>query len=161
MTDAPLVTQQNLPPVPPKIRERIIRGEYIDFVTLLPKTMFSGSTEPDSSTFFTVQLAPNSGDASIRPAAKPRKIASFANWMEAWNIYLAVCIDHMPSCAPSLIAYQCIITSASTQYPLESWLNYDVQFRTLAASHASIRWDIHHTDLWFHCVMPPGTQQAR
>ena len=32
---------QYLPPVPSRIRERIIKGEFIDFVTLLPKAMFS------------------------------------------------------------------------------------------------------------------------
>ena len=32
------------------------------------------------------------------------------------------------SCAPSLTAYQCIITSASVSYTLQSWLNHDVQF---------------------------------
>ena len=107
--------QQHLPPVPPKIRERIIKGEFIDFVTLLPKAMFSSRTEPDSATSFTVQLPSNSGDISVRPNTKPKRIMSFSIWMEAWNIYLAICIDHMPSRVPSLVAYQRIITSASIQ----------------------------------------------
>ena len=106
-----------LPPVPPKVRERIIKGEYIDFATLLPKAMFSSSMKPESSTSFTFQLPSNSEDISVCPATKPKSIMSFSNWMEAWNIYLAVCIDHMPFRAPSLIAYQRIITSASIQYP--------------------------------------------
>ena len=41
-----------------------------------------------------------------------QKITTFSSWMEAWNVYLAVYTDHMPSQAPSLVAYQCIITSA-------------------------------------------------
>ena len=40
----------------------------------------------------------------------------------------------LPACAPQLVAYQRIITSASIHYPLSVWLNYDVQFRTLAVS---------------------------
>ena len=150
-----------LPPVPPKVRERIIKGEYIDFATLLPKAMFSSSTGPESSTSFTFQLPSNSGDISVRPATRPKSITSFSNWMEAWNIYLAVCIDHMPFRAPSLIAYQRIITSASIQYPLESWLSYDVQFRTLAAADPSLRWDIRHADLWLQCVTHSSAQQSR
>ena len=94
-----------LPPVSPKIREHIIKGEFIDFVILLPKAMFSSSMEPDCVASFTVQLPFSSGDISVRPATKPKTITSFSNWMEAWNIFLAVCIDHMPSCAPSLVAY--------------------------------------------------------
>ena len=90
-------TDQLLPPVPPRIRERIIKGEYIDFATLIPNIMFSSSLELDSSTSFTVQLPHNNGNLSVHPTAKTRKIMSFSSWMEAWNVYLAVCIDHMSS----------------------------------------------------------------
>ena len=131
-------TDQLLPPVPPRIRERIIKGEYIDFATLLPNIIFSSSLELDSSTSFTVQLPHINGNLSVDPTAKTRKITSFSYWMEAWNVYLAVCIDHMPSRAPSLVAYQRIITSVNTLHPLESWLHYDVQFRTLAASNSTL-----------------------
>jgi len=120
--------QQSLPPVPSRVKERIIKGEYIDFASLLPKAMFSSSTDPDLPGLVTVHLPSSSEDISVRPATKPKKITSFSSWMEAWNVYLAVIIEHMPSRAPSLVAYQRIITSASVQYPLESWLNYDVQF---------------------------------
>ena len=106
-------TDQLLPPVPPRIRERIIKGEYIDFATLLPKAMFSDSSEPDGSTSFTVQLPNSTGDFSVCQTPKAKKITSFLSWMEAWNIFLAVCIDLMPSRAPSLVAYQRIITSTN------------------------------------------------
>ena len=59
--------------------------------------------------------------------------------MEAWNIYLSIVIDYTPARAAELVAYQCIITSASIQYPIAAWLNYDVQFRTLAASDPALR----------------------
>ena len=45
-----------LPPVPLKVREHIIKVEYIDFVTLLSKAMFSSSTEPEGTTSFIFQL---------------------------------------------------------------------------------------------------------
>ena len=45
-------------------------------------------------------------------------------------------------------------------YPLQSWLNYDVQFRTLAASNPSLRWDTHHHDLWLQCITPSSIQQS-
>ena len=34
----------SLPPVTPRIRDKIISGEFVYFATLLPNTMFSGST---------------------------------------------------------------------------------------------------------------------
>ena len=110
------VHQPSLPPVPPKIREKIIKGDFIDFTTLLTKVMFSSRTESS----FTFQLPDSGGELSLHPSTKPKRITSFSNWMEAWNVYLAVCINHTPSRAPSLVAYQHIIASASLQHPLES-----------------------------------------
>ena len=153
-------TDQLLPPVPLRIREWIIKGEYIDFAMLLLKAMFSGGSEPDCSTSFTVQLPNSTGDFSVRQTPKAKKITSFSSWMEAWNIFLAVWIDHMPSKAPSLVAYQHIITSANNLYPLESWLDSDVQFRTLAASNPSLRWDTGHPDLWLQCLTPLSAQKS-
>ena len=86
---------QTLPPIPAKIKERIIRGEYIDFTTLIPKAMLSSNVEPEHPTSFTVQLPSGSGDFSLHPSAKGRKITSFSSWMEAWNVYLAIRVDHI------------------------------------------------------------------
>ena len=80
--------------------------------------------------------------------------------MEAWNIFFAICIDHTRFRAVELASYQCIITSASTQYPPMAWLNYDVQFYTLAASDPSIRWDKCHTDLWLQCMSTSKSTQS-
>ena len=151
----------SLPPVTPRIREKIISGEFIDFATLLPNAMFSGSTGTETSKSLTVQLTPVGNDLSVRPQPSAKKINSFASWMEAWNIYLAILINHSPARAPQLVAYQRIITSASTQYPLAAWLNYDIQFRTLAASDTSLRWDTRHTDLWLQCVTAPSLSTIR
>ena len=60
-----------------------------------------------------------------------------------------------PSCAPHLIAYQWIITSANSQHPLHAWLSYDMRFRTKAANDLSLRWGIRDLDLWLECF--PGT----
>ena len=152
--------QQSLPPVPAKIKERIIKGEYIDLTTLLPKAMLSSNVEPDHPGSLTLQLPSGPSNFTVQPAAKGRKITSFSSWMEAWNIYLAIRVDFAPSSAPSLIAYQRIITSASVSYPLQSWLNYDVQFRMLAASNPSLRWDTRHHDLWLQCITPSSVQQS-
>ena len=142
----------SLPPVPPRIKEKIISGEFIDLATLLPKAMFLGSIEPETSKSLTAHLTPTGNDLSVWPQPSSKKISSFVSWMEAWNIYLAIIINHSPARAPQLVAYQRIITSASIHYPLSAWLNYDVQFRTLAALDPLIRWDIRHTDLWLQCV---------
>ena len=81
--------------------------------------------------------------------------------METWNTYLVILINLFPVRAPELVAYQRIITSASIQYPLAAWLNYDIQFRTLAASDPFLRWDTRHTELWLQCVTAPSLPTIR
>ena len=151
----PSLPQPTLPPIPARIQEKIARGEYIDFTALLAKSMF-GAPESQSQTF-TLQLSPSGDNYSIQSPTTTtnRKITSFAIWMEAWNVYLAVRMSINPSCAPHLIAYQRIITSANSQHPLHTWLSYDMRFRTKAANDPSLRWDIRDLDLWLECF--PGT----
>ena len=122
--------------------------------------MLSSNVEPDHPGSLILQLPSGPSDFMVQPAAKGRKVASFFSWMEAWNVYLAIRVDFAPSCAPSLIAYQHIITLASVSYLLQSWLNYDVQFRMLTASNPSLRWDTHHHDLWLQCITPSSVQQS-
>ena len=86
--------------------------------------------------------------SQFAPQQLLQNISSFSAWMEVWNIYLAILIDHAPARAPQLVTYQQIITSASNRYPLTAWLNYDVRFCISAASDLSLRWDVGLTDLW-------------
>ena len=140
----------SLPAVPSRPKDKIISGEF-DFTSLLSRAMFLGTHSFEPSKFIIFHLNPEKDDFSICPTPPPCKISSFLTWMEAWNIYLAILIDHAPARAPQLVAYQRIITSVSNQYPLVAWLNYDVPFCTLAASDPSLRWDMQLADLWLEC----------
>ena len=134
----PSLLQSTLPPIPARIQEKITKGEYIDFTALSSKSTF-GAPEFQSQTL-TLQLS-SAGDCySIRSptATANKKITSFAVQMEAWNVYLAVCVSINPSCAPHLISYQWIITLANSQHPLQAWLSYDMRFRTKAANDPSL-----------------------
>lgn len=50
-------TQSSLPPVPLRIRDQIIQGEFMKFCSLLSKAMLIGSSEPETNRSLTVQLA--------------------------------------------------------------------------------------------------------
>jgi len=54
----------------------------------------------------------------------------------------------MPARAAKFVTYQCIIISASIQYPTAAWMNHDIQFCMLATSDLTLHWDVQHTDLW-------------
>ena len=121
--------------VPTSIQQRIVRGEFIDFNTLLPEVMFS-----------TANITP-SPNATCSTSQTPR-INSFSSWLDAWNIYIATVVAHNPSRAAELLGYQRLIYSASKHFSTSAWLNYDMQFRTLAASNPQLQWNLHHSELW-------------
>ena len=52
----PTLMYVSLPPAPLQVKEKIISGEVVDFDTLLPSAMFSGSIGADASKSLTVQL---------------------------------------------------------------------------------------------------------
>ena len=82
-------------------------------------------------------------------------------WMQAWNIYLSVIRCHNPTKALEMISYQNLICSANALLPLQSWLQYDAKFRTLAASDPFLRWDQRHPDLWLECLALSNKEQQR
>ena len=137
---------QHLPvPVPVELQQQIIRGEFIDFATLIHKTSF-------------VEPAQTQNDTQ-HYKHKPPAITSFSLWMQAWNIYLSVMLTHNTARALELIGYQRIITSANQSLPLKAWLQYDGQFRTLAASNPHLRWDLRHPELWYEAMATANTQK--
>ena len=124
-----------LPPVPTSIQQRIVRGEFIDFNTLLPEVMFSTAN---------ITSSPN----ATRSTSQTLRINSFSTWLDVWNIYIATVVAHNPSRAAELLGYQRLIHSASKHFSTSAWLNYDMQFRTLAASNPQLQWNLHHSELW-------------
>ena len=126
---------QSLPPVPLAVQQRILKGEFIDFNSLLPEVMFS-----------TAITAPSTN--ASRSTIPPTRINSFSSWLDAWNVYIAIIVAQNPSRASELLEYQRLIHSASKHFSTPAWLNYDVQFRTLAASNPQLRWNSRHPELW-------------
>ena len=70
------------------------------------------------------------------------RITSFSTWLDAWNIYIATIVAHNPATALELLEYQHLIHSATF-----TWLKYEAQFGTLAASNPILRWDLRHSEL--------------
>ena len=116
--------------------------------------MLSSNVEPDHPGSLTLQLPSGPSDFMVQPAAKGRKITSFSSWRR----------HGMSTLQYGLILHQyghlAQRTSASVSYLLQSWLNYDVQFRMLAASNLSLRWDTRHHDLWLQCITQSCVQQS-
>ena len=145
------------PPIPDKIKQRIVRGEYIDFDSLLPEAMYPARYGAKHTPEFTLRLLQEAsieeGEVVIaqqKPASR-RTIRDLVTWMEAWNLYAQVLVAAFPTLAPALLAYQSIICSASSRFPARMWLRYDQRFRASAAADSTIRWDLKHNELWLEC----------
>ena len=145
------------PPLPDRMKQRILRGEYIEFDSLLPESLYPARYGASPSPAFTLRLSNDpsaeTGDVVIaqqKPASK-RSIADLPAWMEAWNLYAQVLVASFPERASSLLAYQAIICSASVRFAPRCWLRYDHRFRASAAADSTIRWDIKHNELWLEC----------
>lgn len=163
-TSTPTAPLTQPPPLPDKVRQKIVRGEYIDLDTLLPESLYPARHGLSPSPSFTLRLSSDSssadGDVVIaqqKPAAK-RTIRDLPSWMEAWNVYIQVVVQQHPARALSMLAYQSIICAASISFPPRCWLRYDQRFRACAAADTTIRWDRKHNDLWLECFTQPLAQ---
>ncbi len=147
-TTPPLIVPPTAPPaVPGKLRQRIVRGEYIDFDCLLPENMFPSRFGVPSGPAFTLKLSADYAQGSDgvvvahqRPASK-RSVMDLSSWLEAWNIYVAILVNQFPQRAASLLAYQRIISQASIHAAPQAWFRYDSRFRALAAEARTTPWD--------------------
>ena len=157
--DQPLVQQ---PPVPTKIKQRILRGEFVDFDALLPEALYPIKHGASPSHSFSLRLStdPTTDGDMVIAQPKPitrRTVRDLPSWLEAWNIYIALLVSQYPARAPSLLAYQRIICHASLHFSPTHWLKYDARFRACAAEDKTLRWDVKHNDLWLECFTHPAT----
>ena len=153
-TTAPPVQQ---PPIPDKIKQRILRGEYIEFDSLLPESLYPARYGASPSPAFILRLSNDTsaddGDVVIaqhKHVAK-RSVSDLASWMEAWNLYVQILVAAYPQRAPALLAYQAIICGASSRFAPRLWLRYDQRFRASAAADSTLRWDVRNNELWLEC----------
>ena len=82
-------------PVPPRPRERIVRGEFVQFDDLLLESMSNTADEP-------LNLAVI-GDGHLRihrsSTEIKRRVCNLGTWLEAWTVFCRVLVDAAPELA--------------------------------------------------------------
>ena len=136
-------------PVPPRLRARIVRGEFVQFDDLLLESMSNTADEP-------LNLAVI-GDGHLRihrsSTEIKRRVCNLGTWLEAWTVFCRVLVDAAPELAPDVLQYQSIITEASAKYSEDAWLTYDRRFRmALAAQPQRFAWGVIDPNLWQSCM---------
>ena len=147
----------DLPVLPPRLRDRIVRGEFTELSDLLPESLgFEGDHDVmqlDVGAGRSVELVPKS---SHRQPAK-RHIYDLATWVEAFTTYSRVLADASPQLAGDLWAYQAIIVDANVRFHNDAWLSYDRKFRMAKASLPHrYSWSVIDPNLWQSCLTGRG-----
>ena len=130
-----------------KTRKAILKGEYVDFVSLLHENSTASSTISDLLTL-TVngESLPISFPSQRR--AKKVPIDSFDRWLSAFSVFSTVLLSAFPHRAVEMFAYLSIIQSAHKKFLGLSWLAYDIDFRRRAAQDPTLTWSKIHPQLY-------------
>lgn len=140
---------EGLPPLPAKIVWAVEKGDYVDFVELLPKKP-SMEDQPITELAENVILV-----TQVKQMAKKRPIKDIETWMEAFCTFAAIRSKN-PECMADLLAYGASIARGARDYGGSSWLSYDFQFRRLAAAKKLTRgWGQKDVALWNDTFLKP------
>ena len=128
-----------LPPIPDKIRAKIIRGEFIDLSTLLPGNLLHAATR---------KREPHDHARSSCSYKQAVEITDFTAWLEAWSSYASVVASYFPTAAPRMFQF---LAGKNRKFKLNAWLQYDTEFRLRLSLSKSLRFDAVDSELWATC----------
>ena len=106
-----------------KVKAKIWSNEYLDFGTLL-------SFSPNNQKY-SLSLASSDGETTrphltLEPSQPVKKIQTVNQWLSAFNIFVAIYSEKIPTDTPKLMKY-CEIVGDIAAKPGD-WLYYDEQF---------------------------------
>lgn len=104
-----------LPPVPAKVVEKILRGQFIDMAELLRDKM---EVERRRS-----KLESASASASARPAR--REVPDLLSWVQCFGVFASVIASKYPERTTQLLAYQATIICEARRCGRGGWQGYD------------------------------------
>ena len=98
----------SLPPMPERLRTKILKREYVDFNNLLLDNMYPHPSHASSHQNFTLAYNPQDSTSLtfVLSQRKKRCIDGLSSWLEAWNVYFHTTLAQFPHLAPDLLAYQ-------------------------------------------------------
>ena len=129
-----------------KTRKAIVKGEYVDFVSLLHE---NSTASPTAHDLLTLTVNRESLPISFPSQRRARKvpIESFDRWLSAFSVFSIVLLSTFPHRAVKMFSYLNIIQSAHKKFLGLSWLAYDVDFRRRAAQDPTLPWSKIHPQL--------------
>ena len=134
-------------PLPRRMTDRILSGEFINLSDLLPNVISSGilTTRP------TMQLEVGEGGMRVVEGTcqpRGRHVHDLSTWLEAYTVYMQVMLQAAPHRTHELLGYQSLIIKANRRFQPAAWLNYDRSFCQFAAANPLSKWDNIEANLW-------------
>ena len=124
-----------LPVLKKEFLKLIENDEYVDFDKMIPKKLNEKSRENAEGFNVSMHITTNGELNCTRKST--RKIKTYLQWMEVWNLFVQAKLHYQPDMAYELLAYQKIITVMATKYHFPAVYDYDVDIRTLIAAEKS------------------------
>jgi hypothetical protein len=122
--------------VPPKLAQRIWRGEFIEMAELLPEKL--GQSDEANK---------KAGEGETRKRKRSR-VSNALQWVECFNSYISVVAQQQPARVTDLLGYVSLIVHAARKFKGEGWVQYDRNFRRHAETHPATKWAEANTSLW-------------
>ena len=140
----PFVVGPGYSPVPYKVVAQIVAGKFINLEDLLPENI--SVQEPEPQVMLDGRLFYSPG-----PKRAKRQINDVTTWVEAFTIFSLILDSYFPHRWTDLLKYKLLILRTYRQFSGSAWLNYDREFRELAAAENCTTWAVMNVQLYnFH-----------
>ena len=148
---------------PQNIREKIWRGEFIDFNVLVDSQdnatqVMQDAAEQERANLTVAQVE---GMWVLKPFTPPppppkNKIFSIEAWTNAFLVYMSIYIEAHPASVHDLLKYCHLIRSAASRYHGFGWRDYDTEFRHRLHRRGG-SWATMDGELWLLHVVGGGS----
>ncbi|CAI5774685.1 Hypothetical predicted protein [Podarcis lilfordi] len=122
-------------------RDKILNGDFIDMLTLLPPAQMKGKGE--KKRYY--------GKKRYR---SPRVERTFENWLNGYQVFMGVVLGCYPKRGLHLASYLAHVRRARELAGDEAALLYEEDFRRNASLLPSTRWDLRDNNYWMEHVGP-------
>ena len=139
-----LMLGEGLPPISPKLVEKIGRGEFVEMQELLPEEWLKLEKEGD---------APQ--------GSRRHQFLDIRVWALCFASYISVMANKNPRRVPDLLGYLVHMIRASMDFEGTAWAKYDNTFRRQAAATGSENWSSLNASLFSMCFTGKGKSSAK
>ena len=122
--------------VPPTLREKIWRGEFVELAKLLP----ANSTAVDDAL------------ESKTARKQPPPPLSIADFMSAFHTLVAIRTERFPAEAPGMLKHADTVQQMHTMFGPEAWRFYDRQYRLAQQHNPDMKWGLTHGELYMQAT---------